>query len=246
MPVHAVLLFAALTGAATCLFIRRNIFVDHTLSWTDAQTYCRNNYVDMSTINSLVELDNFQLDATAYLTVRSWIGLSRSQQDTGYSRWSDGSRLEFTAWKPGEPKGISGYLCVNIYEAAFAAADCSKRLPFFCYMWVPQVTLVKEIMNWKEALEYCRMHYTDMISLTSTQDLLVLKTMLKTNHTSNLWTGLRYMDGIWFWVNQEPLGYLTSVPSCPIRPFHCGALTAGGNLLESQNCSEKMIFICYY
>lgn len=58
--VHAVLLFAAITGAATCLFVRRYVVVHGALNWTDAQTYCRNHYEDLATINSLEELYNIE------------------------------------------------------------------------------------------------------------------------------------------------------------------------------------------
>lgn len=243
--VHAVLLFAALTGATTCLFIRKYIFVDSALKWTDAQKYCRNYYVDLSTINSLEELDNFNTDAIGYLTEYSWIGLSRSLYNTVYTQWSDGTKLEFTAWTPSEPKTQKNFLCVYVYKSAFAAEKCSVSLPFFCYKWVPQITVVQEMMNWEKAFGYCRMHYNDLISLTTVKDLLALETMNITTQTPSVWTGLRFMDGLWFWVNQEPLGNLISVSSCPVKPFHCGALKARGYILENRNCNEEMTFICY-
>lgn len=238
--VHAVLLFAALTEAASCPFAKRYIFVDNALNWSSALTICRRNFLDLATINSEADRVNIKNPNIA----QRWIGLSRSLQETNFTQWSDGSNIEFTNWTSGEPKHLNNYLCVTLYESTFAVENCSKSLLFICYKWIPQIIMVQEMMNWEDALNYYRTHYSDLVSLNA-NDLIAIKKTNLTNPSPSLWTGLRFMNDLWFWVDQELLGSLLSMPSCPTRLFHCGALEADSYILESRNCSDKTAFICY-
>lgn len=234
--VHNVLLFAALTGGATCLFNRSYTIVKQSLTWTDAQTYCRKNFVDLSTFQA-------EMNISACQSHHCWIGLSKKPQETAFTRWSDGSKLEFTAWQNGEPSGLSSNHCVTVVHSYWANYNCTIPLNFICYKWVPRLIVVEQMLSWEDALKYCRKYYTDIISLTTKLDLFAVNRM--TIATPNVWTGLRFMDGQWFWVNKNPLWNLTSLPSCPIRPYLCGALKSGGDTLENRDCNEKMKFICY-
>lgn len=234
---RSVLLFAASVEAATCLFSRQNIFINGSLDWTSAQTYCRNNHVDLLTISKQVK--NFNC-----VDQQCWIGLSKNPQETAFTRWSDGSILNFTAWKQGEPSDLEVSHCVALIKTTWTAHSCTEPLKFLCYEWVPRLIMVEEMMNWEEALEYCRINYSDLVSLSTDEDLAVVNLMIMKSQTIKVWTGLRFMAGQWFWVNQEPVQKLASLPSCPIKPFHCGALEAGG-VLENRDCSEKRNFLCY-
>ncbi|GAA6094504.1 C-type mannose receptor 2-like [Tachysurus ichikawai] len=237
--VHAVLLFAALTGAATCLFTRKYSFVTNAKDWNSAMTFCRKHYVDLATINSEISgVKNFS-------TAKTWIGLRRSSLEANFM-WSDGSDVEYTNWKTGEPTNSNIYLCVYLYMyTSFVVENCSKTLPFICYTWMPKIIVPQQKMNWEDALNYCRTYYQDLVSLSTDDDLRAVKTTNQTYQSPSLWTGLRFINGLWFWVNNETLGNLTSMSSCPTRPFQCGALKTEGYILESMNCNEEMNFLCY-
>lgn len=58
----SVLLLAAMTGAGTGLVWKKHIFVTLKLNWTDAQEYCRKNYVDLMTIKTQDEQNLFYSD----------------------------------------------------------------------------------------------------------------------------------------------------------------------------------------
>lgn len=239
---QAVLLFEALIGLTTCLFHRTYTFVQLSLSWTDAQAYCRKNYVDLLTITSQGDLSRLKNNEES--SMQSWIGLSKKPQETVYTQWSDGSELTFSAWKGIEPSNLKTFHCVTIINSGFAAYNCTSALMFYCYKWSPDVVVVQEMMKWEEALTYCRMHYMDLVSITTETDQYVVMKSLK-NQTSSVWTGLRFMNGLWFWVNQKTLQSPSSLPICPVRPFLCGSITNSG-VLRNGNCNEKMRFICYY
>ncbi|XP_017340773.1 putative C-type lectin domain family 20 member A [Ictalurus punctatus] len=246
--VLSVLVLAALTGAATALFWRKYIHVNEQLNWSDAQKYCRENYTDLAIFETQEEQDRFQNHIT---TPKScWIGLSRNSNTYKFTQWSDGSLSSFQQWSTGEPSWDNEKNCVYIQYSWWTSHFCKDRLTFICYTWKPELIVVQEMKTWEEALNYCRMHYTDLVSLDTKRDQQAVNSMSNETLTPSFWTGLRFLDGSWFWVNQvlmdeQSLGSLSVMPSCPAPRFHCGARNARDNVLENRDCEEKMNFICY-
>lgn len=241
---HVVFLLAALIRATTCLFFRRHIFVSTYLTWTDAQTYCRENYVDLSTIDSEEEHKRFTLDIADHLSTRSWIGLHKTPDQTTFGPWSDGSIFRFASWKSAQPDDPSNQCCVSIASAEFADFFCTALLPFICYTWQPTLIMVQELKTWHGALIHCRTQYTDLISLSTEIDFLQVNKITGNFQNVSVWTGLTFLDGSWIWVNNDPLENAVSLSSCPIQPFRCGA-KVDVDILAIRDCMEEMNFICY-
>lgn len=208
------------------------------MTWTEAQAYCRNKFVDLSTFEKRVDILDCEFDPC-------WIGLSKDPTETDFTRWSDGSKLKLTAWEYGEPSNMSINNCVTVMNASWASDNCTAKLNFVCYKWMPKIILVQQMLNWEDALAYCRMQYTDLISLNTELDLFAANLTSIKSQTPTVWTGLRFMGDLWFWVNKQPMQKLTVMPSCPMRPYQCGALKSGSYVLENRDCGEKMNFICY-
>ncbi|XP_027032901.1 macrophage mannose receptor 1-like [Tachysurus fulvidraco] len=236
--VHAALLFGLL-GVAACLFERKFIFVGKSKPWTSAQAYCRQNYVDLSTISKRGDLNKIR--NMEHYTIQSWIGLTKSYE--WYSQWSDGTELTFIAWASGEPYNLHENNCVSLLDSLYYNNNCSLSMPFYCYYWRPQIIVVNEMMDWEGALMYCRSNYEDLLGIDTETDMLAVNHSL-INQTTTVWTGLRFMAGLWFWVNNGLLSNLTLLPSCPARPFQCGAITPD-KVFEIRDCNEKMNFLCY-
>ncbi|XP_053093749.1 C-type lectin lectoxin-Thr1-like [Pangasianodon hypophthalmus] len=246
MAVLSILLLLALTDAATGLFLRKHIYQTTQLSWTDAQTYCRNNFVDLSILETQGEFDSFVNQTVGHESDKCWIGLSKKTSETTFTQWSDGSALQFSKWKSGQPDHTDTEDCVFTSNSQWENEDCTKTMSFSCYTWTPQMIVVQEMKNWDEALVHCRMHYTDLVSFTTETDHFLVNNRCMDILMPTFWTGLRFMDGLWFWVNQESLENLTSVPSCPAKPFRCGARNIRDGVWENRDCEEKMNFICYH
>ncbi|KAK2814935.1 hypothetical protein Q7C36_023201 [Tachysurus vachellii] len=238
--VHAALLFAAL-GVAACLFERKFIFVSKSLPWTSAQAYCRQNYADLSTITTQGDLNKIR--NLGYYTTQCWIGLVKSHNELHYSQWSDGTELTFRAWAAGEPSNLAQKNCVSLLESSYYNNNCSLSLMFYCSYWIPQIIVVNEKMNWEGALMYCRSNYEDLLGIDTETDMHIVNHSL-INQTTAVWTGLRFMAGLWFWTNNGNLINLPLLPSCPARPFQCGALTPD-KVFEIGDCNEEMNFLCY-
>ncbi|KAF4081779.1 hypothetical protein AMELA_G00165240 [Ameiurus melas] len=253
----SVLVLAALTGAATALFWRKYIYVDQQLNWNDAQKYCREKYTDLATFETKEEQDRYQNNLRT--DKLCWIGLSRNSNTIKFTQWSDGSLSGFQQWSLNEPSGDNKKNCVyiqsfwiNVYIpfSWWTSHDCKDSLNFICYTWKPDLILVQEMKTWEEALNYCRINYTDLVSLNMEIDQKAVNSMSNETLTPSFWTGLRFLDGSWFWVNQvlmykQSLRSLSVMPSCPAPRFRCGAQNARDNVLENRDCEEKMNFICY-
>lgn len=85
------------------------------------------------------------------------------------------------------------------------------------------MVVLQEMKSWHEALKHCRNVYADLISLNPETALVLAKNMSMNIQAASFLTGLHFLVGLWFWVNKEPLGYWLMLPSCPTRPFLCGA-----------------------
>uniref|UniRef100_A0A673I1L3 C-type lectin domain-containing protein n=1 Tax=Sinocyclocheilus rhinocerous TaxID=307959 RepID=A0A673I1L3_9TELE len=96
---------------------------------------------------------------------------------------------------------------------------------FFC-MEVFELILVQQESTWEEALQYCRRHYTDLAVLSS--DVIMAETMKKSTaaQTDDVWIGLRFIAGHWFWVNGADLQYKVwssgGELQCPALNQYCG------------------------
>ena len=90
------------------------MYVGQSMSWSDAQAYCRANYYDLASIHSASE--NAEVDAVC--PDRCWIGGSDAAQE-GTWTWSDGSAWDYENWDTGQPNNLNGpedYL--NMWGAA--------------------------------------------------------------------------------------------------------------------------------
>ncbi|KAK3563807.1 hypothetical protein QTP86_034657 [Hemibagrus guttatus] len=177
----------------------------------------------------------------------SWIGLTKGTTEETFTQWSDGSVLGFSKWNHKQPDNPDTEDCVQTSNNGWSDEDCNKDFTAYCYTWEPQVIVVQEMKNWEEALVHCRTHYTDLVRLTTERDLILVNKRSMEIQTPTFWTSLRFMDGLWYWVNQTSLvSDETSLPSCPARPFRCGARNIKDGVWENRDCEEKMNFICYH
>ncbi|XP_049332775.1 lymphocyte antigen 75 [Astyanax mexicanus] len=102
-----------------------------TLSWSEAQTYCRNFRTDLASIRNPSEQSRvFKfVDTTDYM----WIGLFGDTWS-----WSDQSSTTFRYWGSGRPLDLNlNYSnCVAMDMSEFGLwtnYNCNNKLPFMCY-----------------------------------------------------------------------------------------------------------------
>uniref|UniRef100_G3NRY5 C-type lectin domain-containing protein n=1 Tax=Gasterosteus aculeatus TaxID=69293 RepID=G3NRY5_GASAC len=112
-------------------------YVATSVSWADAEIRCVADGANLVSIHSLQEqmfvenlIKNFD---PAY--GRTWIGLSDIHKE-GAWMWSDGSKVDYTYWGPGEPNNSRGREhCVEINDPGTVKWNdhfCSYNVPFVC------------------------------------------------------------------------------------------------------------------
>nr|XP_015194916.1 PREDICTED: uncharacterized protein LOC102699260 [Lepisosteus oculatus] len=127
-----------LWGVPSCC-ARQYHFVSLEKNWTEAQSYCRENYTDLAVIDS--PEDNEQLLQTAGnpLQYAGWIGLYWDQWSWKWSmgniRLDNRNGSDFTSWATGQPENYGGKENCGIMESRGLWHDypCSCSFYFICY-----------------------------------------------------------------------------------------------------------------
>uniref|UniRef100_A0A3P9KLR1 C-type lectin domain-containing protein n=1 Tax=Oryzias latipes TaxID=8090 RepID=A0A3P9KLR1_ORYLA len=146
------------------LLVRRFRYVGLQKTWSEAQTYCRETFKDLATIQNL---NNNTEAQQAGGRSQFWIGLfngtwrwsQEEERDSNPSTW-------FKNWNAGEPGSGS---CVSINKAGmWFAKDCSALNAFVCFnAETGQHVLVDQQKSWLDAQAHCRSLHTDLSSIRS-------------------------------------------------------------------------------
>lgn len=101
------------------------------MTWDQAQTYCRENHIDLATVQRSEDLANL-LEVANKMGAMAWIGL---YNDINSWRWSyQNETVTFSNWSPGEPSNYNGHEeCGVTSYSTWGDWSCSLLYPFFCY-----------------------------------------------------------------------------------------------------------------
>ncbi|XP_055052937.2 lymphocyte antigen 75-like [Misgurnus anguillicaudatus] len=238
------LLFLNLFELHSGLF-REHYYVNDDKNWNDAQEYCRDHYDYLSTVSSS---DLQTLSTNPDLTDdKFWIGLYADQSNNIW-KWSEGGKATINYWHSGQPNPDNnkcGY--VDKDDSKAHDDDCNKKYRFYC-MKVYELVLVKQESTWEEALDYCRQNYLDLAILYSDVVMEEAKNNSTNAQTDELWTGLRFLSGPWFWVNGEELQYKHwsggQELQCPAMNQRCGVYHRQEMAWKPEDCEKKLNFLC--
>ncbi|XP_034533115.1 secretory phospholipase A2 receptor-like [Notolabrus celidotus] len=111
------------------------VYINETMSWSSAQRYCRENYIDLATVKN--DTENQKIQSLTPSGAWHWIGLYRDP----HVYWSDGSSSSFRYWEDVfSPLGSMTVVCgVSDLERSgkWRLLPCESKFPFVCYS-VPQ------------------------------------------------------------------------------------------------------------
>ncbi|KAG8006109.1 Macrophage mannose receptor 1 [Nibea albiflora] len=119
-------------------------FVNETMSWSDAQKYCRENYADLATVRNVTE--NTEIRMMMSTTNFAWIGLFRDPN----MYWSDGSNFTHLSVSTKEVLGSKRVICVfatMMSEGKLWFTGCDKRLGFVCYGPPPPAPVKRQVVK---------------------------------------------------------------------------------------------------
>ncbi|XP_062234765.1 macrophage mannose receptor 1-like [Platichthys flesus] len=234
---------------STCL-LHQCHFVSDAKTWTEAQSYCREKYTDLATIENTEELEKLKnIVSTAGDSSEVWIGLY-SQSDWKWSDGFTGTGAEYRNGALTDPLNVeANELCVVQKYDEWHDIECHAQNQFVCYNgsledseFVP-VTTVK---NWTEAQRYCREHFTDLATVRSYTDRDKIKKLSALLNCA--WIGL-YRDHQIYWSD----GSNYSFSSWYQRRHPLGSMKVQCGVADLENegkwrlfsCEEPKPFVCY-
>ncbi|XP_063050677.1 macrophage mannose receptor 1-like, partial [Engraulis encrasicolus] len=227
-------------------------------TWTEAQQYCRDEFTDLATIDNMADIEEIRrVIQDAGVRYAVWIGLKK--RDSPKWQWSladDGfygeNEAEFQNWDEdvGQPNGRPGEEdcgCIDLENGKWHDLCCIRTRPFICYN--DKLVLVNQNKTWMEALQYCRQHHVDLVSVTSEQTQRWVEGWAKGASSPHVWLGLRYHRsfGFWFWINGYSVCYDNFASSGHRGPDLDIAVAAvdkhGGQWVSFQE-TKQLNFIC--
>ncbi|XP_058270996.1 C-type mannose receptor 2-like [Hemibagrus wyckioides] len=237
------------------LCTRQYHFVSENKTWTEAQRYCRGNYIDLATITNMEDMEKLVEAVYGNYSGLAWIGL---YDDMNSWKWSLDNDLLYMAgersfrnWyinKPMNWLGNSACVYFSVFDMVWWEAPCYFTLPFICFDGRRNASenyiLVQRYMSWTEAQRYCREIYTDLISVRNEAENLRIRSLLR-HYFSNVWIGL-YRTSYWsdksnssfsYWNQGQPDNYGQSE--------HCTAVFTNSGTWTDENCGKTFPFFCY-
>ncbi|XP_045546180.1 macrophage mannose receptor 1 isoform X2 [Salmo salar] len=220
-------------------------FVEMRKTWTEAQSFCRQNYTDLATIDDMVDMK--KLHNTEDFT--AWIGLYLSSW-----RWSLGNiELEGEGfWATGHPENYRNKeeFCVYMMQNGLRHDDnCDKQWYFVCNdekNATNKYIVITESKTWSDAQLYCREKHTDLASVRNTTEMETIKSiLLNPGNNQPVWIGLKKSLGVWSdqsgssyrnWDSNEPNGGNDGA--------FCGEVKSSGKW-NDKACTQTQPFICY-
>ncbi|XP_023249200.1 macrophage mannose receptor 1-like [Seriola lalandi dorsalis] len=204
-------------------------YVNLSLTWTEAQRYCREKYTDLVTIESADDLS--RLNRPSPSTEWSWIGLNDDPKswkgvmgnDANSWRWSatgETSETDYQNWYPNEPNNRRGY-----------TNPPGKRT----------YTAINNPLTWKDAQTYCRTYHTDLAMIENAQESTEVTSVMSTQY---VWIGL-YREP-WKWSDNSRSSFTNWQTG---QPNNYGGQNCVVENLDhvwaDLNCDTKLFFWCY-
>ncbi|XP_073672158.1 C-type mannose receptor 2-like [Paramisgurnus dabryanus] len=224
------------------------------VSWRDAQRFCRQHHTDLTSVRNQTENQQIQKIMNDKNISEVWIGLFSDSWE-----WSDESDSTFRYWGLYQPDNYVGGFqdCTGvrmIEQSQWHDLSCSLSQTFFVFVVCSDnLILIQMNLSWSEALRYCRENHVDLVSVDSEEIQFMVTKVIHQSSTDAVWMGLRHSCavGLWFWVNGEMVCYQNWAPGNETAVDDCdhevksGAVQSGGDhrwisLPESQ----QLNFIC--
>ncbi|KAJ8272524.1 hypothetical protein GJAV_G00090200 [Gymnothorax javanicus] len=211
--------------------------INQSLSWTEAQRYCKDqNYTGLAVIKNAEEYK--RMNESHKLSLVGWIGLYKIWM------WSDQSQFSYHNWDD-TVENRTNPICTAVGSSGKWKKDnCSEEKPFYCYD--DELILVRENRTWDEALDYCRRHHSDLVSVYFESLQHWVKRRAQQASTDHVWLGLTCISKYWYWVNTDEVCHQNwASQNLQDECGHMGAIeSCRGEKWYKLPKTERLNFIC--
>ncbi|XP_077077870.1 macrophage mannose receptor 1-like isoform X1 [Siphateles boraxobius] len=222
---------------------RQYNYINVRMSWPEAQSYCREKYTDLATVDTMDDVNRLVNIVDAGYSESVWIGLKRGTQKRW--GWSNGENTltQYSAWSAGEPKKEKecGYLAYGVWFSYL----CSNGLHFVCYSASTGYVRLEMWKNWTDAQRYCRQYYTDLPTIHNSEELNQIKSVVPFN--SWVWIGL--FQDYWEWSDKWSFffrNWAAGQPSQSSGSGDCVGMSRKNSAKWAQySCDLQHPFICH-
>ncbi|XP_036071841.1 C-type mannose receptor 2 isoform X2 [Oryzias melastigma] len=252
-------LMEGLAGCISCseVPLRQYYYVNKTMSWSEAQQYCREKYTDLATFDSMDDLKRLKAN---FSYSWAWIGLhddpaawrTSMGNESNSWRWSatgQTSRTGFQSWNSYSPDYWKGTETCATMDGRGQWNDnvCTSSYTFLCFNVTDQnkksYIFINQSMSWSSAQQYCRDNHKDLAMIENQEENM--EALNAKPSSSKPWIGL-YREP-WTWSDGSLSSFRNWYPS--------GSDNYGGNqhcVTENtdhewgdERCSIERVFVCH-
>ncbi|XP_073705442.1 macrophage mannose receptor 1-like [Garra rufa] len=214
-------------------------YMNESMTWVDAQSYCRARFTDLATVDSMNDVNRLVNTVDSVYSGSVWIGLHAGTEYHWVWSLGEGTISNYSMWSPGEPSGDGE--CVRSFNGSWYDESCSSVLPFVCFNDSIGFIIMETAMIWRDAQSYCRQHHTDLASISSPEQQNLFR------NESSLWIGL-FLDS-WQWSDQRNLSFRHWAGDQPLLSSGLGDCVgmsrSNSGKWAQYSCDLQQPFICY-
>ncbi|XP_038567291.1 secretory phospholipase A2 receptor-like isoform X1 [Micropterus salmoides] len=234
---------------SSCLLHQYHSVPDR-MSWTEAQTYCRQKYTDLATIENTEEVNkviNTVPSSGNHMAV--WIGVYVNLN----WRWSDGytgtgadyvTSIYVNPVLNSEPNTS----CV-LGGSTWQTSNCKLGYPFICNNGTqldPEFVYVSQTLSWLSAQRYCRENFMDLATVRNDTESQKVQSLIPSEKKA--WIGL-FGDPHTYWSdgsNSSFRFWYTGSQEIDWKSVACGLSDVDnrGKWLLLP-CNNRYAFVCY-
>ncbi|KAI4888172.1 hypothetical protein NFI96_014760 [Prochilodus magdalenae] len=224
-------------------------YVPETKTWQDAQTYCREMYTDLATIENIHEYEKARGNVDKLYLGNVWIGLKK-EVDIHWG-WALGENTlsQFSLWAQNQPDNgfLDGHCGAMDQGSHWYAINCLSNNNFICYNELDGkfYYYFRALVTWKAAQSYCRMYHTDLASIRNSNESSRVSSFSLT--PGYVWLGL-FADS-WSWSDHSSSSFRYWGVENKVTPLNysvCAVMDMNDlGLWKSLICDTKLPFLCY-
>uniref|UniRef100_A0A8C1XFW1 Si:dkey-31g16.2 n=1 Tax=Cyprinus carpio TaxID=7962 RepID=A0A8C1XFW1_CYPCA len=226
-------------------------FVNESKTFAEAQQYCRENYVDLVTLEDWTDMEELLALETLMSTEYAWIGLRKAGQEQW--RWADpelykDGEAEYRNWGPREPTNTGDEYCSVMDSVGdFRDTGCVTSRTFICYeadlygQTYSKYILVNQLKPWREAQRYCRQYHTELVSVRNEEENRQIQQLIPTGDV----TYMGLFKDAFVWSDNSMSSFRNWESSQPDGSGDCVVHSRQSRLWDDQECSDARPFFCY-